>query len=63
MSDPQENPWSDNPNAPKIPYALHLDEKANFAGYLVASILYGTSRTPHPHALIYLCPPRLFGSL
>ena len=42
MSDSQERPWSDNPNAPKIPYNLYFDEKAYFAGTFVGSILYGT---------------------
>ena len=42
--------WSDNPNAPKIPYYLYVDEKATFAGTLIGSILYGTYKTlPPPH--------------
>jgi len=41
MSDSQERPWSDNPNAPKIPYYLYFEEKADFAGVLIGSILYG----------------------
>ena len=48
MSDSQEQPWSDNPNAPKIPYRIYFDEKANFAGHLLTSILYGTPDTPLP---------------
>ena len=49
MSDSQEwPPWSDNPNAPNIPYRVYLDEKANFAGYILSSILYGTPDTPLP---------------
>ena len=45
--DMQHPPWSDNPNAPKIPYHLYFDEKASFAGSLVASIIYGTSKVSH----------------
>ena len=45
MSDSQKKPWSDNPNAPKVPHHLYLDEKANFSGDLVGSILYGTPKT------------------
>lgn len=41
MPDPQQKPWSDNPNAPKIPYSLYVAEKADFAGILIGSILYG----------------------
>ena len=47
MSDSQERqPWSNNPYAPKIPDVLHLEEKANFAGVLIASMLYGAPKTP-----------------
>ena len=48
MSDSQQKPWSNNPNAPKIPYVLYFQEKANLAGILIASILYGTRKTPPP---------------
>ena len=49
MSDSQEWPsWSDNPNAPKIPYRIYFDEKTNFAGYLLGATLYGTSDKPPP---------------
>ena len=41
--------WSDNPNAPDIPYFQYVDEKIVFAGTLIGSILYGTRRTPTPH--------------
>ena len=41
-----QKPWSTNPNAPDIPYSLYFQEKANFAGILIGSILYGTSETP-----------------
>lgn len=41
MSDSSETPWSDNPNAPQIPYALYFAEKSNFAGALLGAIFYG----------------------
>ena len=51
MSDAQyPDLWSDNPNAPKISHHLYLLEKANLAGYLVASILYGMPRHSHLQA-------------
>jgi hypothetical protein len=40
-------PWSSNPYAPQIPYWLYFAEKANFAGFLIGAIFYGTS-TPSP---------------
>ena len=46
MSDSQVQPWSTNPNAPKIPYHLYTLEKAFFAGVLIASLLYGTTKIP-----------------
>lgn len=42
MSDPSETPWSDNPNAPQIPYSLHFNEKVNFVGYPIGAMFYGT---------------------
>ena len=48
MSDPQQKLWSNNLNAPKVTYDLHLREKSNFAGLLIGSILYGMSKTPSP---------------
>ena len=51
MSGPQEHPWSDNPNAPKIPTLLYLYEKAWFAGTLVSLILYGAPQIPPPTRL------------
>ena len=42
MSDSEGQLWPDNPNAPKITYGLYFREKANFAGFLIGSILYGT---------------------
>ena len=56
MSDSQGEPWSDNPNAPRIPYQVYVHEKAIFAGDLIGAILYGTPKTPYlyvrPSALI-----------
>ena len=37
-------PWSDNPNAPKIPRFTYFEEKATLAGVFIASILYGTHK-------------------
>ena len=48
MSDPQGKPWSNNPNAPKILRNLYLNEKADFAGTLIATILYGMINAPQP---------------
>jgi hypothetical protein len=56
MSDEQS--WSDNPNAPKIPYDLYFGEKARFAGLLVGSILYGTLIV-----LFFKCMTALFNPL
>lgn len=63
MSDFQFEPWSNNPNAPKIPYGLYLLEKLNFAGILIGSILYGTCRISPPtrpairvHCFVWLFP-------
>ena len=47
MPDSLEQPWSDDPNAPKIPYNVYFEEKAYLAGTLIASIFYGTRGT-HP---------------
>jgi hypothetical protein len=41
MADPLEKPWSDNPNAPQIPYSLYFAEKANLAGIFIGAIFYG----------------------
>ena len=41
MSDSQEQPWSDDPDAPNISHRLYFDEKAYSAGLLISSILYG----------------------
>jgi hypothetical protein len=55
MSDSSEKPWSDNPNAPQIPYLLYFAEKANFAGILIGAILYGMST--HVHIFYPSLPP------
>ena len=57
MSD--SRPWSDNPNAPKISYSLYFQEKANFAGFLLASILYGKHPTIHVCPLVFTSFARL----
>ena len=41
-----EQPWSDNPNAPKIPHHAYTTEKALLAGGFISSIFYGTPRIP-----------------
>lgn len=41
MSDSPDTPWSDGPNAPRIPYWLHLAEGGDFAGFFIGMILYG----------------------
>ena len=48
MPDSQERPWSDNPNAPKIPYDVYYAEKTWFAGTLISSILYGAYKVSLP---------------
>jgi len=48
MSDPQEQPWSNDPNAPAIPYYIYRFEKTWFAGVLISSVLYGTLQRPLP---------------
>ena len=40
---------SDNPNAPQITHGAYLEEKTDFAGYLLTAILYGTPRVSHLH--------------
>jgi len=47
MSDTEQKPWSDNPNAPKIPYDVYFSEKAVFAGLLISAVLYGMSNAPY----------------
>ena len=49
MSNSQESQsWSDNPNAPNIPYYLYSYEKTCLGGILVGSILYGMPKAPPP---------------
>ena len=52
-------PWSDNPYAPTktIDYPFYLQEKANFAGFLVGSILYGAPST-RPITSASFCSPQ-----
>ena len=47
MWDSQHKPRSDNLNAPDISYEVYFEEKAYFAGALVASICYGVPKTSH----------------
>ena len=54
MSDTQQKPWSDNPNAPKVPYDVYFAEKSNFAGVLIAAVFYGMSGTPNLHVRLYV---------
>ena len=42
MPDSSYMTWSDNPNAPQIPYYLHHWEISNGNGGIVGAILYGT---------------------
>ena len=57
MSDSQDKPWSDNPNAPQIPYYLYFEEKADFAGVLIGSILYGMHNPPRLHVCVTKLTP------
>ena len=63
MSDSQQKPWSNNPNAPKISSGLHFEEKGSIIGNLVAPIFYGTSEASPPtrphiraHFVYFVCP-------
>ena len=47
MSSSGEMPWSDDPNAPLIPYWVYLGEKAIFVGLFIGSILFGTGTPMH----------------
>ena len=60
MPDSSEAPWSDNPNAPKIPRWLHTVEKVHFAGFLIGATLYGTS-TRTLTCVSSLCAPFTLG--
>ena len=61
MSNSQQRPWSDDLNAPKIPYDLYFEEKGNLAGIFIGSILYGMRETP-PASIIYSRSLRMWGS-
>lgn len=37
-----QRPWSNNPNAPQIPYWVYFAEKTNFAGHSIGAIFHGT---------------------
>ena len=50
MSDSQQSPWSDSPNAPKIPHASF--ERVWFAGKFVSSILYSAYKKSPPIQLL-----------
>jgi len=53
MVDYQEQPWSDNPNAPQMLYFMYQLEKAWFAGILLSLVSYGTRKISLPtHPLI-----------
>ena len=55
MGDPSEwRLWSDNLNAPMIPYFQYVEEKITFAGTLIGSILCGTRTTLSPPTSVYL---------
>ena len=60
MSGFQGKPWSDNPNAPKIPPFLYHAEKTYFAGTLIGAILYGTCKLSLPHLPAGPCSLCLF---
>ena len=63
MSNAAKTPWSDNPNAPMIPYALYLGEKAYFAGFLLGAIFYGAQTYVRLSTLILISfiPPNTLG--
>lgn len=50
MSDSSGEAWSDNPNAPQIPYELYFVEKAALAGTFLAIISYGNSAPVPAHS-------------
>ena len=57
MSDSQEQSFSNNPYAPKIPSYLYPRERADFFGVFIASVFYGTREVPHlPVHLSMLTP-------
>jgi hypothetical protein len=58
MSDPGEAPYSDNPNAAQIPDWLHLQERNDFIGVLVGTVLYGTFSLPWVCSFVLTLHPR-----
>ena len=58
MSNAQEQPWSNDPDAPKITHHLYASEKATLAGIFIGSILYGAHNTHYPLS-VYPCSPCL----
>ena len=52
MSEDSQVPWSDDPNAPQIPYVLYESEKYNFAGIVLTAMFYGEPI----HASVYPIP-------
>ena len=48
MYDSEQQPWSNNPNAPKIPYHIYNYEKTYLAGILIGAMLYGAPSTLPP---------------
>ena len=57
MSDPWEQPWSDDPDTPQISKYEYIGEKATLGGSFVGSILYGTPA----HTFVYSHSLRLSG--
>ena len=55
MDDTSLKPWSDNPYAPQAPRSQYFAEKANFAGFLIATMFYGVPSL----APVYPCSPSL----
>lgn len=41
MSGPSERSWSDDPNAPQLPYLLYTPEKDYFTGATIGAVVYG----------------------
>ena len=54
MSDSLGKPWSDNPNAPKVPYWVYFGEKSYFAGVIIGAILYGESTYTYNYPFVPL---------
>ena len=48
-------PWSDNPNAPKIPYSLYFQEKVTFARDFVGPILWYAQLACQPTHTHFVC--------